>query len=309
VSRGLRHAGSGVPAAHGPNPGPVYDNAMRLLARRDLVAVCAWLGIATDPDAISVSEALPAATLHADLIAEVADGELAHVEFVRAPDAGMARRMLEYRARIMALHPRHGLTQHVVVLAQGTVPAEYSSASRFVLHLQVTYLRDEDPERLLANPSLAPLAVLARARDQRQRVDHLRRALEVIVQVPRERHRRDLVHTAVTLAGIHLDPVTIEKVTEEAGMPITLDEDTVAGRIIAATAEARGEARGKAEGELEERVRTLATLMRRTFGDDPGIDDLAHRLATLPRERALEAALTVGTLDDLRAVINEAGQG
>jgi len=81
-------------------------------------------------------------------------------------------------------------------------------------------------------------------------------------------------------------------------MPFTLDEDTVAGRIIAATAEARGEARG----EAQERARTLATLITRTFGEDPRIQPLARHLAALPREQALDAALTATTLDDLLAL-------
>jgi len=76
-------------------------------------------------------------------------------------------------------------------------------------------------------------------------------------------------------------------------MPFTLDEDTVAGRIIAATAEARGQA--------QERARTLATLISRTIGDDPRIEPLAHRLAALPHEQALDAALTATTLEELLA--------
>ena len=90
-------------------------------------------------------------------------------------------------------------------------------------------------------------------------------------------------------------------------MPFTLDEDTVAGRIIAATAEARGLARGEArglargeaQGEARERVQTYTALLTRTFGDDPRIPTLAHHLASLPREQALDAALTATTLDDL----------
>jgi len=82
-------------------------------------------------------------------------------------------------------------------------------------------------------------------------------------------------------------------------MPFTLDENTVAGRIIAATAEARGEARG----EVRDRVATLAALIRRTIGDDPRIPGLAEHLARLPRERSLDLALTVTSLDELSTLI------
>ena len=287
-----------VPATTRAAPGPIYDNALRLLAAHDLAAICAWLGVTTRPDAISRSEALPAATLHADLIAQTAPGHLAHIEFVRAPGPTMPGRMLEYRARIMTRHPGHTLTQHVVVLAQGTIPDHLHDTDELALHLHVTYLRDADPTPLLADPALAPLAVLARATTRHQRITHLRQALAVVTTVPDPHHRHDLVHTTATLAGIHLDPATIEELTKEAGMPFTLDEDTVAGRIIAATAEARGEARG----EAQERARTLATLITRTFGEDPRIQPLARHLAALPREQALDAALTATTLDDLLAL-------
>ena len=117
-------------------PGPVYDNGLRLLARRDLAAICGWLGVTARPEAIDRGEALPAATLHADVIAQVGPGRLTHVEFVRAPEADMARRMLEYRARIMTLHPGYTLTQHVVVLdrepsrpSSRTAPSSASSCT------------------------------------------------------------------------------------------------------------------------------------------------------------------------------------
>ena len=67
--------------------GPVYDNAVRLLASTDLVALCHWLGIDATAESIRVSEALPAATLYADLLVRAGPGRLEHVEFVRAPPA------------------------------------------------------------------------------------------------------------------------------------------------------------------------------------------------------------------------------
>ena len=84
-------------------------------------------------------------------------------------------------------------------------------------------------------------------------------------------------------------------------MPITL-EGTVAGNIIAAAAEARGEARGR----VAERARTMTALLHRSFGDDPRIDDLAHALARLPHEQALDTALTATTLDDLAQAVRSA---
>ena len=163
------------------------------------------------------------------------------------------------------------------------------------------YLRDQDPTELLTHPTLAPLAVLARATGPVEREHILRKALAVITSASTPADRRTLVRIAATLAGIHLLADTFERLTQEAAMPFTLDEDTVAGRSIAARAEARGEARGEAQGEIKGRAATLAGLLRRTFGDDPRIDAIAGRLAQLPQDKALEAALAATNLDDLVA--------
>src|SRR5690606_34914911 len=113
----------------------------------------------------------------------------------------------------------------------------------------------------------------------------------VITQVVDSRHREDLVRIAMTLAAIRLYVATIEELTKEAGMPWTLDEDTVGGRSIAVRAEARG------------RARTLGLLMRRTIGEDPRIDALAAELAAMSQEKAIDAVLGATTIDELVALV------
>jgi predicted transposase YdaD len=271
-------------------PGPVHDNALRLLSASDLTAVCQWLGIHTNPTSIRLSEALPAATMYVDLIAAVDHNRLAHIEFVRRPEPDLPRRMLAYRSRIMNRHPKATLTQHVLVLAGGTVPTTLTDGPDLTLHLHVTYLRDTDPRTLLAHPSLAPLAVLARADSSAERETLLRQSVQVLAGIPDPHRRNDLTEMAAVLAGIHLTTATIEKQLQEAGMPITF-EDTHPGREISA----RAEARGRTEG----RTGTLAALLRHTHGDDPRIDTIATALAALPENQALDAALSAPTLDHL----------
>jgi predicted transposase YdaD len=266
--------------------GPVHDNALRLLSASDLTAVCRWLGIHTTPTSIRLSEALPAATMYVDLIVAADHGELAHIEFVRRPTPDLPRRMLAYRSRIMDRHPNATLTQHVLVLAGGTVPATLTDGPHLTLHLHVTYLRDTDPRTLLAHPSLAPLAVLARADSPTERETLLRKSVQVLAQLPDHHHRNDLTEMAAVLAGIHLTTATIEKQLQEASMPITF-EDTIPGHEI--------RARGRTEG----RTGTLAALLRHTHGNDPRIDTIAAALAALPEDQALDAALSAPTLDHL----------
>jgi predicted transposase YdaD len=237
---------------------------------------------------------LPAFPLWADLIARLDPHRQAHVEFVHTPARDLLDRMLEYRARILRRDPGQTLDQHILVLADGQVPDRLTDGGRYPFDVTVTYLRDHDPTVFLADPTLAPLAVLARPSSDRPRTTTLREALALITEVSDPKRRHALAETALVLAGIRLDRDTIETITQEARMSFTLAE-TLAGRQIAAEAQARGQARGTVLG----RATVLAALLRRTFGDDDRIEAIATDLAQLPHDEALDLALTAKNLDDL----------
>jgi hypothetical protein len=116
-------------------PGPVYDNSLRLLARRDLARVCGWLGLHTQAATMQLAESLPAATHQVDLLAEIGPQRLTHVEFERIPRRDLAHRMLEYRPRIMNLYPGYRITQRVVVaLAEHLAQLPEKQALHAALH-------------------------------------------------------------------------------------------------------------------------------------------------------------------------------
>jgi hypothetical protein len=277
--------------------GPVYDNALRLLAAGELTAVCRWLGIDADASCLRLAEALPAATMYVDLPARVGENLLAHVEFTSTPTPDMAQRMLEYRARIMRWQPGTVLTQYVVVLAGGTVPEQLVNGDDFAMRLHVVYLRDHEPADLLTDPALAPLAVLARAPDVAARARTLRSALEMIHQKAAPERRDDLFNVTTVLAAIHLKKATINEVGRETKMPIYL-KGTIGGNDLEEEAEARGEARGEARAL----TRVLTSLLRHRFGDETGsgFEDLANLLAERHREGAVDLILSVTSLDELR---------
>jgi hypothetical protein len=277
-----------------PQPGPIYDNALRLLATDDLVAVCRWLGIVADPGTVRLSEALPSATQYADLLVGAGPGQLAQVEFVRRPARDLAARMLEYQARIMRLEPTAGLRQHVVVLAEGVVVNELADGDRFFARFEVTYLREESPTWLLSQVGLAPLASLGRVARASDRPQILREALEVIRRGATPERARHLVDVAAVLAAIHLDAATIEAVGREAAMPISL-EGTEAGKVIAQ----RGRAKGLAEGRSDGESAVLAELLTARFGADERIPGIAGRLAGLDEKAAVDAVLAADSLDEL----------
>jgi predicted transposase YdaD len=282
--------------------GPVYDNALRQLATGELVGLCRWLGIAADADSVRLSESLPAATQYADLLVSVGPGRLMQVEFERRPRPELPLRLLEYRARIMRRNPGSSLGQHVVVLAGGHVATELRDGEDLYARTTVTYLRDHDPDELLSDLSVAPLASLGRVRRPAGREQVLRSALELIGAQAAPERVGDLAAVAIVLAGIHLDPDTIERARREAGMPISL-EGTVAGRILRQRAEAEGEARGRVEGEALGRVEGEAAVVERLlanrFGADERTGAIARQLVERHGETAVDLVLSASTLDDL----------
>lgn len=186
----------------------------------------------------------------------------------------------------------------MLVLAGGTVPRILRDSEEFALRLHVTYLRDADPEVLLADPALAPMAVLARAATPNDREVTLRRSLRAVARLPDSGRRRDLAQTAAVLAGIHLDATTIEEHMQEAGMPISFAE-TIPGQQLRAEGKAEGRAEGKAQGKAEGKAEVFADLLRRVHGDDPRIPALAAALVQLPTDQALAALQDGASLDDL----------
>ncbi|MBK6872087.1 MAG: hypothetical protein IPJ14_15665 [Kineosporiaceae bacterium] len=280
-----------------PRPGPIHDNALRQLAADELLALCRWLGIPADPGAVRIGEAFPSTTRYADLLVGCGPGRLAQVEFVRRPTRELPWRLLEYRARIMRLEPECRLSQHIVVLAGGRVQAELSDGSEVWTRFHVTYLREQDPAELLADPALAPLAPLARVQRGTSRPQLLRQALQTIRSAPEDRVR-GLAALAIVLAAIHLDPDTIETARRETAMPISL-EGTVAGRILEQRAEARGRTEGEAHGRTQGEIAAVIRVLNARFGSDPRVEALARRLVGRAGERAIDIALAAAQLDDL----------
>jgi hypothetical protein len=277
--------------------GPVHDNALRWLAVHDLVTLCRWIGVEADEASVRISESLPATTQYADLVIEVARGELAQVEFVTTVGPDLPVRMHEYRSRLMRREPGCSLTQHVLVLGRGKVPSEHRGLD-YWFRLHVTYLRDCDPGTLLASPSLAPLAPLGRVASQKERTSLLRQALEVIRDGEGDEQRRDaLVGTAESLARIYLDGITIAGAREERVMPIEIDPDVwdwamerarESERVVQPVVEV-----------LRPFVDDTETVLRHRFGEHPFTRRLALRVTYADPQSAVKRVLEAESLDEL----------
>jgi hypothetical protein len=147
-------------------PGPVYDTATRWLAERDPGRMCRLLGIPFTGTPQILPADFPVGKLSVDLLLRVGPKQIAHVEYTRKATGDMVARMMIYRGLIQRAYPKHHITQHILVLGDGSVrghdqPDRYG----FSLHLNVVYLRRHDPasfSTIQALPCSPPLAEAAR---------------------------------------------------------------------------------------------------------------------------------------------------
>jgi hypothetical protein len=281
----------------GGRPGPVYDTALRRLMERDLTALGALIGVPVSAQARILSAKLPVSTLEADLLISPEPGHLIHVEYARTGTPDLAARMLVYRGLIVREHPSQRLTQYVIVLGDGRVRS-HPDLRDLESHLTVIYLRDLDPATLLSHPGLVPLAVLGHATPE-QRVQVFTDSVGLIRSHGGPRLPENLEFAGL-LASIRLDPTTIERIIEEAGMTaesiaeffrptktaqLLLNEGREEGREEGLTA-------GREEGLTAGRTGVLAYLLRDRFGDHPDLTAVAHQLATWPDASTAVRAIT-----------------
>lgn len=281
--------------------GPVHDNALRWLAVHDLVTLCRWIGVEADEGSVRISESLPAATQYADLVIEVAPGQLAQVEFVTTVESDLPVRMHEYRSRLMRRQPGWRLRQHVVVLGRGEVLETHGDEDHWY-RLFVTYLRDQDPKELLSHPSLAPLAVLARAASPAERAALLAEALEVIKdREPDETRRSDLIDTAASLARIRLQrPTIVELLGKESAMPIDIDPEELAW-VRGVRKQAERDALLQFVEANDPVHKGVLAILRHRFGDQERLEDLAWYITIKDVASAHERALEAKDLGELMA--------
>lgn len=206
-------------------PGPTYDATLRWLVANDPGAICRLLGEGTSEPPELLSESLPVNAVFVDALLRVGTDRLMHTEFVRRVEPDLAARMLEYRARIMRRYPGLTLVQHVLLLADGVLASRFGD-SEHGFRLHVTYLREVLVEAVLAQPSLAPLAVLAAAPDEVARVRHFQESLRVIRRTEPHRARaEELAGAAGVLAVLRLGSRTIRWTWREMLMDAITRED------------------------------------------------------------------------------------
>jgi hypothetical protein len=126
------------------------------------LSFCRWLEVPTEGPVSALSESFQSRTFQPDLLLRIGPNRLLHAEYVLQAEADTALRMLEYRAQIMKRFPGLEVAQYAIVLGGGRWRSCDDPKNGFRLGEKVVRLFECDPEVLLRDPHLAPLAVLAR---------------------------------------------------------------------------------------------------------------------------------------------------
>ena len=274
-------------------PGPIYDDAMKLLADDDLAALLSVVGVAGDGvERLSVE--LPGATTRADLLARTSGG-LVHVEFVKDATPDLDLRMVDYRLRLRRQDRATPIAQYVLVLRDLAVPEHYDDVDAGQLRCwwTVVHVSSLDPVRLLSTPTTAALAALASGTTT-QRAAMFVAAAELITAHADPDRRDALVGAASTLASIVLPRSTIRIALKEAAMPVPV-RDTPLGRELYE----EGRQDGRQEGRQEAVLDLTVLMLRQRFGDDPRCGAVAAALVDLPDEERLARVTAATSLDDL----------
>jgi hypothetical protein len=201
-----------------------------------------------------------------------------HLEFQTSAERYFAHRMLDYWSRLSRAPDLAGLRieQHAVVLGAGLVDGSLHG-HRLRFSFEVHYLRDQPVDDLLANPTLAPFAALARVGDH-QRGEVLRRALDLIVTVGDDHGRTVLQRAAMDLARLRLDAATIDSIWKESAMPVP-----------SWTKQLYDEGLEDAAG----------AMLRLRFGDDERVPGIARHLVRLGADEFVARIEAAGSLDEL----------
>ncbi len=262
---------SGEAAVGGTQPGPVYDNAWRLLFEGRAAAVAAFVTggpLESFADARFLPADLPGVTVSADALIET-DGRLLHVELqLRAEAARFEPRLVSYWARLNALS-KVPFEQHVIVMNRdgGRLRGVYQQG-RLRLEYVVHHLWDVPVEDFLAHETLFPLAVLGRARSLAERGAVLQTVIDMVesdvgsgafgsVDAART------IEIAATLASIYLEGSTIKSILERSNNMTVLLREFPWSQFCREEGRQEGREKGKEEGLIE----ALLTFARSRHGE------------------------------------------
>lgn len=202
-----------------------------------------------------------------DLLGEISEGRLVHIELQSVNDDLMPVRMADYGLRT---YRQRGVFPDQHLLYVGEAPLRMRDSldlPRMQYRYHLADIRDLDGDLLLESDAIGDniLAILTRVRDRKQAI---RRVLDRIVVLDEATGRARLFRLLMVLSGLRKMGTEIEE--EATNMPILNDinEHEVLGREYKRGLKF-GVEQGMQQGMQQGELRILLTLLEGRFGSVP----------------------------------------
>jgi predicted transposase YdaD len=287
----------------------VYDLTVRELLTKPL---CSLLEHITgekiksflDPSFPSVKER------RADLLLEVENGKILHVEVQSTNDFSMPHRMLEYRLLIKNKYPDRKVQQMVLYI--GDEPCRISASLEeegLIYRYQVIDIREIPCDVLLESERAEDLVIafLCRITDKSELFRRLKERLENLDS----RERADFLAKVLTILGLRpmLKEEVLSFVKEVGRMPITvrLEKELVENFPVIGDLVRRGIQEGLREGIQRGKQEALIGVLEARFGEVE--ESLKERIKGIEEVKKLEelliSAIRANDLEEFRKEIAE----
>ncbi len=246
-----------------------FDVTLKLLLQGPSAALLRALGGGKVVRWLPV-EALKVETRQMDLLCQLADGGILHIELQSTNYPDMPARMAEYA---LGVRRRYRRMPRQIVLFVGRGPMRMRTSFKegeMIFRYELVDFRHLDGEELLASPDLGDnvLAVLAKLRDRKGAV------AQIVSRIGRlkDARREEALAQLSILAGLRGLERTVQEEVERMPIVVDLMKNKIYAPLIReaqAKGIAEGTAKGKAAGIVEGERSLLLRQMRKRFGTIP----------------------------------------
>ena len=276
-----------------------YDNFCKRLAEQYPQAFLHWLLGTMPPEIKLLKTELSNEPIRADFLSFFQlEGSIIHLEFQTQPESDFPLRMLDYWVRLYRTY--NCPIQQIVLFLKPT-----NSARVYIDQLQlpqtqhryrVVRLWEQNPEPLLAEPGLLPLAVLANSNNSQQLLTQVSEALTAI-ENPQQ--RRELATGCYILGGLKFEEQQLIHFIGEEVM-----EESVTYQAILQ----KGLQQGLEQGSKREGVLLVKRLIQRRLGNlSAELEQRIENLSLSQLEDLAEALLEWNRWDELTHWLDNQG--
>ncbi len=285
-----------------------YDNICKYLAEKYPEPFVSWI-LSEQPRNIRVLKTeLSNEPIRADsLILLEINQKILHIEFQTVPKSNspIPSRMLQYYARLRGKYKTKKIEQVVIFLKETTSEAVFidSYRSESTLHrYRVIRLWEENPASLLANPTLLPLATLAKSDSPDGLLRQISNSVDTIEDITQQ---REILACTGVLAGLRFPENMIKQLFREDIMR----ESVIYQRILQEGREKgreEGRQEGLEEGREEEGIKLLILQLNRRFGKlDTSMLEKLQQLSLSQVEELGQLMLDFSSVEDLNTWFRE----